>query len=125
LEYPFGLQEVTQAMLTQIPEIDPTHELRGRPRNQHLAAVPDRHQSRSPVKCGPEVVTIAFLCLAGVNTDAHPGKVLGRERDLHGRGERDGVTRGRERYGEAVTTGREHEAVVGTDCFAQNLVVTS
>jgi hypothetical protein len=60
----FGVSQILETMLTQVAQGRPLRQLvddksrRGR-RQQHLAAVPGRHDPRGPVEGGTVVVPIA------------------------------------------------------------------
>ena len=56
LEHPLDARQIPQAVLTQVPQIDPGHEPLGRAAHQHLATVADGHQPCRPVERRPEVV---------------------------------------------------------------------
>src|SRR3984893_3714567 len=115
LEPPLGLQKFPQPMLAEIAKADLADELRGRVRDQHLATMPDRHQSRCPAERGTEIVPGWLLRLAGVDSNPHPGQTLGGEPDLHVGGNRDRITSASERGREPVTARREHVPVIALD----------
>ena len=83
LEQVLGPPEVPQVVLAEVEEADAVREPLGgeRPgggRQQHLAAVPSRHDPRGAVDGGPEVVAAALLGLARSGCPSAPA--AGRSR---------------------------------------------
>ena len=89
-----GAEQVLQAVLAQVAQrrrrpAARRDQLRGRAREQDLAAVAGREQARDAVERRAEVVAVALLGLAGVQRHAHPERPgrapgFGRERALGG-----------------------------------------
>jgi hypothetical protein len=122
LEEPLGVIEVLEPVLTKIPERDverqlPGNELARGARDQHLPAVAGSADPRRSVHVQTDVVMLADLRLAGVDTHAHAhidalGPTPGGERPLRGHGGGDSVARPPERNEERVALGLNLVTVV-------------
>ncbi len=118
--------QTAEPVLTERPERHAVAQQHlGRVRDEHLAAVRERHQPRRAVHLGAEVVPVAFDRRAGVQAHAN-GEVHGRvvaqlllRFDRRGRG----VVGGRERGAEAVATDAEHVPAVTFDRAPDDRVV--
>ena len=85
--------------------------------HEHLTTVAERHQTRRPVDLGAEVVPVALDRLAGVepHADGERDGGVGAQLSLRLDGSGGRVGGRGERGAEAVTTRREHVAVVALD----------
>jgi hypothetical protein len=97
-------------------------------REHDLAAVRDGHEARAPVQRRIHVLAVgAQRPVARV--EAHPGLErrvaprFGEQAELGIEARMERTRRARKRRGHAITHLREHDAVLGRDCVAQDLVV--
>ena len=128
-----GAPEVAQVVLAEVEEAGAVREpLRGeRPggrREQHLAAVPGRHDPGGAVHGGAEVVAAPLLGLPAVDAHPHPQRAglaprLGDQAALRGEARRRRVDRAGEDRHHPVAGRLDHRAAGSLDGVAQDRVV--
>jgi hypothetical protein len=130
----FGLREILEAPQPEVQERCPNEQLRryAFPQcvgEEHLTAVPDRHESRDAIHLGTEVVAASLNRIAAMKAHSDPEpadgrKVFLRESTLYGDGGGDGVSGAFERRAERITDRLEDISPVRFDFATHDVVVS-